>query len=176
MKRLLAAALFSAALILSLGGTAAAQSTRTYSLINGDTLSPASPSYDPSGAPAYSGGLVAGQLAGGAGGVFTLSITFRGTGAIDPDAGIYGGEIVSPFSSFVVTENSGRKSVSTSGSIDAGTLTYRLTPDGRAEILSVVSGGLTVWKGQNKRRTAVGQGTLRYGADAEGTGTIVLTF
>ena len=176
MKRLLAAALFAAAVTLSLGGTAAAQSIRTYSLVNGDTLTPASPSFDPSGAPAYSGGLVAGQLGGATGGVFTLSITFRGAVAIDPDAGIYGGEIVSPFSSFVVNEGSGRKSVSTSGTIDSGTVTYRLTPDGRAEILSVVSGGLTVWKGKNKSRTAVGQGTLRYGADAEGTGTIVLTF
>jgi hypothetical protein len=174
MIRLLAAALFTAALMLSLGGPAAAQSARTFSLSQGSTLSPASPGFDPSGATAFFGGLVAGQVAGSNPGTFTLSVTFRSTGLIDAAAGVYGGEIVSPYSSFVVTQGSGRKSVQTSGTIDAGSVTYRLTPDGRAEIISVVSGNLTVWSGKNKRRTAVGYGTLDYSTTAQGSGTMTL--
>ena len=176
MKRLLAVALSAAAVLLSLGGPAAAQSVRTYSLSRGATVTPASPGLDPSGAPVYMGGLVAGQADGAAPGTFTLSLGFRSTGVIDPAAGVYGGEIVPQYSSFVVNEGTGRKSVSTSGSIDAGTVTYRLTPDGRAEVISVVSGGLTVWEGKSKRRTAVAQGTLDYGTLSEGGGTIVLYF
>jgi len=174
MKRLLAAALFAAAVLFSLSSPAAAQTARTFSLSQGATLMPASPGFDPSGGTTYFGGLVAGQVAGTTPGTFTLSVTFRSTGVVDAAAGIYGGEIVSPYSSFVVTQGSGRKSVQTSGTIDAGTVTYRLTSDGRAEILSVGSGNLTVWEGKNKRRTAVGYGTLNYGTSVKGSGTIVL--
>ena len=177
MKRLLAAVLFAAAVSLLFSSPAAAQSTRTFSLTRGDTMSPASPGLvDPSGATTYHGGLVAGQVEGTTPGTFTLSITFRSTGVIDPVAGIYGGEIVSPFSSFVVTQGSGRKSVSTSGTIDAGTVTYRLTSYGMADIISVTSGNLTVWEGKNKSRRAVGNGTLDYGTAIEGSGTIALFF
>ena len=177
MKRLLAASLFAAAVFLSLGGPAAAQSTRTFSLTRGDTMVPASPGIvDPSGATAYHGGLVAGQVEGTTPGTFTLSITFRSTGVIDQAAGVYGGEIVSPYSSFVVTQGSGRKSVSTSGMIDAGKVTYRLTPYGMADIISVTSDNLTVWEGKNKSRRAVGNGTLNYGTAVEGSGTIALIF
>lgn len=174
MKRLLAAALFTAALLLSLSSPAAAQSTRTFTLGPGSTLAPASPGYDPSGATTYFGGLVVGQVAGATPGTFTLSVAFRNTGVVDQAAGIYAGDIVSPYSSFAVTQGSGRKSVTTSGTIDAGTVTYRLTADGRAEIISVASGNLTVWSGKNKRRTAVGYGTLDYGTSSQGAGTIVL--
>ena len=176
MKRLIAAALFSAAISVLFSIPAAAQNTRTFSLSQGATIAPASPGFDPSGATTYFGGLVAGQVAGTAPSMFTLSVAFRSTGVIDQAAGVYGGEILSPYSSFAVTEASGRKSVSTSGTIDGGTVTYRLTADGRAEIISVVSGNLTVWEGKNKRRTAVGYGTLDYGTSAEGAGTIVLYF
>src|SRR5919112_5524579 len=177
MKRFLAAVLFTAAVSLLFSSPAAAQSTRTFSLTRGDTMSPASPGLaDPSGAPTYHGGLVAGQVDGIAGNVFTLSVTFRSTGVIDPVAGIYGGEIVSPFSSFVVTQGSGRKSVSTSGTVDAGTVTYRLTSYGMADIISVTSNNLTVWEGKNKSRRAVGNGTLDYGTASAGSGKIVLFF
>jgi hypothetical protein len=172
MKRLLAVALFAAAIFISLSSPAAAQSTRTFTLSQGSTISPASPGFDPSGAATYFGGLVAGQVAGATPGTFTLSIAFRNTGVVDSAAGIYSGEIIAPYSSFVVTQASGRKSVSTSGTIDAGTVTYRLTSYGRAEILSVTSGSLTVWEGKNKNRRAVGNGTLNYGTAAAGTGTI----
>jgi hypothetical protein len=91
-------------------------------------------------------------------------------------AGIYGGDILSPYNSFAVTEASGRKSISTSGTIDAGTVTYRLTADGRAEIFSVTSNNLTVWEGKNKRRTAMGTGTLNYGPAADDSGTMTLSF
>jgi hypothetical protein len=176
MKHLLTVALFAAALFLSFSSPAAAQNMRTFSLGAGDTMIPASPGLvDPSGATSYSGGLVAGQVAGATPGTFTLSVTFRSTGVIDPVTGVYGGEIISPFSSFVVTQVSGRKSVSTSGTIESGSVTYRLTPDGRAEIISV-SGNLTVWEGKNKRRTAIGYGTLDYGTAIEGSGSIVLYF
>jgi hypothetical protein len=174
MKRFLAAVLFAAAVSLLFSSPAAAQSMRTFSLTRGDTMMPASPGLvDPSGATTYSGGLVAGQVEGTAPGTFTLSITFRSTGEIDPVTGAYIGQIVSPFSSFVVTQGSGRKSVSTSGTIDAGTVTYRLTTYGMADIISV-SGNLTVWEGKNKRRTAVGNGTLDYGTSVEGVGTMTL--
>lgn len=63
MKRQLATALFGAAVLLSLISPVAAQSTRAYSLKNGDTITLASPGYDASGAPAYIGGQVAGQSA-----------------------------------------------------------------------------------------------------------------
>ena len=175
MKRLLAAALFAAAIFFTMNSPAAAQTTRTFTLSRGDMLTPPSPSIDPSGATTYFGGLVVGQVEGSSPSTFTLSTTFRSTGVVDPVAGIYGGVIVSPYSSFVVTQSSGRKSVSTSGTIDAGTVTYRLTPDGFADIVSV-SGNLTVWEGRNKRRTAVGTGTLDYGTTVEGSGTITLYF
>lgn len=175
MKRLLTAALFAAALSFSLAAPAAAQSTRTYSLRSGDTLTPASAGFDPTGAPAYVGAVVAGQLNGAAGGIFTLWASFRNTG-FDPATGLYVGEIVPQYSSFAVTEGSGRKSVTTSGTVDAGTVTYRLLADGPAEIVSVVSDNLTVWQGKNKSRRAVGSGTLDYGTSAEGAGTIALNF
>ena len=177
MKRFLAAVLFAAAVSLLFSSPAVAQSTRAFTLTRGDTMTPASPGLaDPSGAITYHGGLVAGQVESPAPGTFTLSVTFRSMGVIDPVAGIYGGEVVSPFSSFVVTQGSGRKSVSTSGTIDAGTVTYRLTSYGMADIISVTSGNLTIWEGKNKNRRAVGNGTLNYGTAIEGSGTIELFF
>jgi hypothetical protein len=95
---------------------------------------------------------------------------------LDPVAGIYSGFIVPPTSSFSVSEVSGRKSVSTSGTVDSGAVTYRLTPDGRADVISIVSSGLTVWEGKSKTRRAVGYGTVDYGTAAEGAGTMVLYF
>jgi hypothetical protein len=176
MKRLLTAAFFTAAVFFSLSSLAVAQNTRTFSLVRGDTLNPAYPSVDPSGTTTYSGVLVAGQVDGTNPGTFTFSLSFRSTGIVDPVAGVHSGVIVSPFSSFVVTQGTGRKSVSTSGTIDAGTVTYRVTPEGFAEIISVTSNNLTVWEGKNKRRTAVGYGTLDYGSTTEGSGTMVLNF
>lgn len=175
MKRsLLMAALFLAAIFFSLNSPAVAQTTRTFSLSAGDTLMPASPGLEQGGMPTYSGGLVGGQATSTSTGPFTLSLTFQSTGVIDSVAGIYGGEIVSPFSSFVVNQSSGRKSVSTSGSINSGTVTYRLTPQGFAEVISVTSNDLTVWEGKNKQRRAVGSGTLDYGSAVEGSGTLTL--
>ena len=177
MKRYLAAVLFAAAVSLLFSSPAAAQSTRTFLLTRGDTMAPASPGLvGPNGATTYHGGLVAGQVEGTTPGTFTLSLTFRSTGVIDPVAGIYSGEIVSPFSSFVVNQGSGRKTVSTSGTIDAGIVTYRLTSYGMADIISVTSGNLTVWQGKNKSRRAVATGTLDYGTAAEGSGTMALIF
>ena len=174
MKRLVAAALFSAAIFFSLNSPAMAQTTRTFSLSAGDTLMPASPGLDQGGLPTYSGGLVGGQATSTSTGPFTLSLTFQSTGVVDSAAGIYEGTIVSPFSSFVVNQSSGRKSVSTSGTINSGTVTYRLTPQGFAEIISVASNDLTVWEGKNKSRRAVGNGTLDYGTSIEGSGTLTL--
>jgi hypothetical protein len=159
--------------VLGAAGAASGQ-TRTLSLFNGDSLTPASPFVDASGGTTYFGGFINGQVASSSPSTFTFSITFKDTGVIDAAAGIYGGTIVAPNSSFTVTESSGRKSITTSGSIDAGTVTYRLI-DGRAEIISV-SGSLTIWEGKNRRRTAVGTGTLEYGTSEEGSGTITLTF
>lgn len=176
MKRLLVAAFFTAAVFFSLSSLAMAQNTRTFSLVRGDTLTPAYPTVDQSGATRYSGVLVAGQVDGTNPGTFTFSLTFQDTGIVDPVAGVRSGVIVSPFSSFVVTQGTGRKSVSTSGTIDAGTVTYRVTPDGFAEVISVTSNNLTVWEGKNKRRTAIGFGTLDYGTTVEGSGNLVLNF
>jgi hypothetical protein len=131
---------------------------------------------DSSGSTTYQGAQVIGQVAGATPTTFTFSLAFRDTGVIDPAAGIYGGVILPPTSSFSVSELSGRKSVTTSGTIDSGAVTYRLTPDGRAEIVTVVSSALTVWEGRNKSRTAVGRGTLNYGTAVEGAGTLVLYF
>lgn len=175
MKRLFAVALISAAVFISLSSQVMAQTTRTFSLTRGDMIAPAIPSVDPGGTTTYHGGLVAGQVDATMGSTFTLSITFRSTGVVDPTTGTYGGVIVSPFSSFVVSQSSGRKSVSTSGTIDAGNVTYRLTTDGFAEIITA-TGNLTVWEGKNKSRRAVGYGNLDYGTAAEGTGAINLNF
>jgi hypothetical protein len=175
MKRNFAADLFAVAVSILLSSPVAAQNTRTFSLVQGSTITPASPGFDASGVPTYFGGLVAGQVSGPTPSTFTLSVAFRSTGVIDQVAGIYGGEILSPYSSFAVTQMSGRKSVSTSGTIDGGRVTYRLT-DGRAEIISVVSNNLTVWEGKNKRRTAVGTGTLNYGPAGDGSGTMTLIY
>ena len=163
-------------LLLTLAGSASAQTTRTYSLVQGGTHIAASPFVGLDGSTTYHGALVIGQVSGATPTTFTFSLTFRETGLIDPVAGIYGGVILPPTSSFSVSQVSGRKSVTTSGTIDSGTVTYRLTPDGRAEIVSLVSSALTVWEGRNKSRTAVGHGTLDYGTAAEGAGTLVLYF
>ena len=163
-------------LLLTLAGSASAQTTRTYSLVQGGTHVAASPFVDLSGATTYHGALVIGQVAGATPTTFTFSLSFREAGLIDPVAGIYGGVILPPTSSFSVSQLSGRKGVTTTGTIDSGSVTYRLTPDGRAEIVSVVSSALTVWEGRNKSRTAVAHGTVEYGTAAEGAGTLVLYF
>ena len=167
---------FSLLLLLTLAGSASAQTSRTYSLVQGVTQVAASPFVDSSGATTYQGALVMGQAAGATPTTFTFSLAFRETGLTDPAVGIYSGVILPPTSSFSVSEVSGRKSVTTSGTIDSGTVTYRLTPDGRAEIVSVVSSALTVWEGKSKTRRAVGYGTVDYGTAAEGAGTMVLYF
>ena len=173
-RRSVGAVFFAAAMFLALNISAMAQTTKTFALHSGDTLMPASASIDPSGVTTYRGGLVGGQAVGTSTGPFTFSLTFQNTGVIDGEAGVYSGVIVSPFSSFVVNQQSGRKSVSISGSIDSGTVTYRLTPEGMAEILSVSSNNLTVWEGKNKTRRIVGTGTLDYGTSIEGSGTMTL--
>lgn len=167
---------FTLLLLLALAGSASAQTTRTYSLVQGTTHVAASPFVDASGSTTYQGALVIGQAAGAAPTTFTFSLAFRDTGLIDPVAGIYGGVILPPTSSFSLSELSGRKSVSTSGTIDSGAVTYRLTPDGRAEVVSLVSSALTVWEGRNKTRRAVAHGTVDYGTAAEGAGTLMLYF
>ena len=161
--------------VLAAAGMASGQATRTYSLINGDSLVPASGFDDGSGFTTFFGGSINGQVANAtAPAVFTLSVAFKESGEVDA-AGNYIGTILAPNSSFAVTESAGRKSVSTSGRINSGTVTYRLI-DGRAEVISVVSGDLTVWEGKNKSRKAVGTGTLDYGTSVEGSGTMVLNF
>jgi hypothetical protein len=162
--------------LLTLAGSASAQTARTYSLVQGGTHIAASPYVGLDGSTTFHGALVIGQVASASPTTFTFSLAFRDTGLIDPVAGIYSGVILPPTSSFSVSEVSGRKSVTTSGTIDSGTVTYRLTPDGRAEIVSVVSSALTIWQGKNKSRTAVGYGTINYGTAAEGAGTMVLYF
>lgn len=174
MKKGLAA--LSLLLLLTLAGSASGQTARTISLSQGDTLTPASPFVDATGTTTYHGALVIGQVPGSAPGTFTFSLTFRASGVLDPAAGIYSGFILPPTSSFSVSEVSGRKSVTTSGTVDAGAVTYRLTPDGRADIISIVSSSLTVWEGRNKSRKAVGYGTVNYGVSAEGAGTLALYF
>jgi hypothetical protein len=163
-------------MILTLAGGASAQTVRNLTLSRGDTITPASPVTDATGATTFYGGFVSGGVEGTTPGVFTLSLTFRGTGVLDPLAGVYGGAIIPPSGSFAVTEAVGRKSQTTSGTIDAGAVTYRLTADGRAEIISVVSGSLTVWQGKNAKRRAVGNGTLDYGTVTPGAGTMTLFF
>jgi hypothetical protein len=175
-RRLLTAAIFSAAILFSINSATMAQTTRTFTLGAGDTLMPAAPGLDTTGGTTYQGGLVGGQAFSTSTGTFTLSVTFQSTGVVDSAAGIYGGIILAPYSSFVVTQSSGRKSVSTSGTIDFGTVTYRVMSNGFAEILSVASNNLTVWEGKNKNRTAVGTGTLDYGTSIEGSGTLTLLF
>jgi hypothetical protein len=162
--------------LLALAGSASAQTARTYSLVQGSTHVAASPFVGSDGSTTFHGALVIGQVASAAPATFTFSLAFRDAGLVDPAAGIYGGVILPPTSSFSVSETSGRKSVTTSGTIDSGTVTYRLTPDGRAEIVSLVSSALTVWEGRNKSRRAVGHGTVDYGTAAEGAGTMVLYF
>jgi hypothetical protein len=171
---------FSASLLfmlLMLAGSASAQSTRTLALSQGDTQTPAMPVTHLNGEITYNSGFVMGRVTANNPTTFSLLLSFKGGDLIDPTAGIYGGTIISPSSSFAVTEAVGRKSISTSGSIDSGFVTYRLLPDGRAEIISVVSNNLTIWEGRNSKRIAVGYGTLDYGTGStEGTGTMVLNF
>jgi hypothetical protein len=169
---------FSALLLivfLALANSASAQSMRTLSLTQGDTQNPAIPAVNLNGEITYYNGFVMGQVSNTAPTTFSLLLSFKGGGLIDPAAGIYSGIIISPSSSFAVTEAVGRKSVSTSGTIDSGTVTYRLLPDGRADIISV-SGALTIWSGKNSKRKAVGNGSLEYGTVTEGAGTMVLNF
>lgn len=160
-----------------LGLTMSAQGqTQTLSLVNGDSLTPASPFVDLSGVKTYIGGFVNGQVVASTTTTFTLSVAFREIGPLEGSPGIYTASIVAPNSSFAVTQAVARKSVTTSGSIDAGTVTYSLTPEGRAEIISIQSDNLTIWEGKNKSRRQVGNGTLDYGTVADGAGTMVLNF
>ena len=161
-------------MILTLAGSASAQTVRNLTLSGGNNVAPAFAVADATGATTFYGGFVTGRVEGATPGVFSLSLTFRDTGLLDPMTGLYGGAIIPPTGSFSVTEAVGRKSVATSGTIDAGAVTYRLTADGRAEIVSVVSGSLTVWSGKNSKRRAVGNGTLDYGTLAPGAGTMSL--
>ena len=161
--------------VLALTTSAQAQ-TQTYSLVNGDSLTPASPFVDLSGVKTYIGGFVNGQVIANTTTTFTLSVAFREVGPVEGSPGVYIGSVVAPNSSFAVTQSVGRKSVTTSGSIDAGTVTYSLTPEGRADIISIESDNLTIWQGKNKSRIAVGNGTLDYGTVAAGAGTMVLNF
>jgi hypothetical protein len=175
MKRLLVAALFTAVIFLSLSSPAAAQTTRTFTLSNGDTIAPASPGTDLSGVTTYYSGLVTGQVQGTTPGTFTLSVAFQpDTSVVNSTPGVYTGKIIAPYSSFSITQASGRKSVSTSGTIESGTVTYRLVEYGRAEIISVVSNNLLVWEGKNKSRRIVGYGSVDYGTVTEGAGTLTL--
>jgi hypothetical protein len=160
-------------LALTIGAQA---QTQTLSLVNGDSLTPASAFVDLTGAKTYVGGFVTGQVTASTVTTFTFSVTFKEIGLVAGTTDIYQGSIVAPNSSFAVTQASGRKSVTTSGTIDTGTVTYSLTPDGRADIISIESDGLTIWEGKNKSRRAVGNGTLDYGTVVGGTGTMVLNF
>ena len=174
-------AFFSLSLLMLLAVAASAQTTRTVTLVQGDTITPASPVTDATGATTYYSGFVQARVQGTSPGVATFSLAFRDAGLVDPLVpGVYSGTILAPNSSFSVTETvvSGRKSqsVSTSGTIDAGTVTYSLTADGRAEIISIVSGNLTIWEGKSRRRTAVGVGSVDYGTSTPGAGTMTLTF
>lgn len=162
-------------MLLTLAGSASAQTTRTLSLSQGYTQTPAMPVASPTGTTTYYGGFVMGRVSSTNPATFSFLLTFSDAGLIDPANGIYSGVIISPNSSFAVTEAVGRKSTSTSGSIDSGSVVYRLTPDGRAEILSV-SSSLTIWEGKNSKRKAVGNGTIQYGLSTEGAGTIMLNF
>jgi hypothetical protein len=161
--------------VLALTVSAKAQ-TQTYSLVNGDSLTPASPFVDGTGAKTYFGGFINGQVIAGTTTTFTFSVAFREIGPVDGVPGVYSGSVVAPNSSFAVTQHVGRKSVTTSGSIDAGTVTYSLDANGRAEIISIESDNLTIWQGKNKSRTQAGTGTLDYGTVAAGAGTMVLNF
>ena len=162
-------------LLLALAGSASAQTARTYSLVQGGTHVAASPFVGLDGSTTYHGALVIGQTAAAAPTTFTFSLAFRATGVIDPAAGIYGGVILPPSSSFSVSELSARKSVTTSGTIDSGAVTYRLTPDGRAEVVSIVSSGLTIWEGKNRTRRAVGYGTAAAGDSSASLPTIAVS-
>lgn len=172
-------AIFTLSLLMLLALSASAQTSRTLTLAQGDTITPATPVTDATGATTYYSAFVNARVAGTSPGVATFSLAFRDAGLVDPLVpGVYSGTILAPNSSFAVTETvtSGRKSqsVSTSGTIDAGTVTYSLTADGRAEIISIVSGNLTIWEGKSRRRAAVGVGSLDYGTSAPGAGTLTL--
>lgn len=162
--------------LLMLSGSVSAQSTRTLALTQGDTQNPAMPVTTLNGEVTYYNGYVTGRVNASNPTTFSFLLSFKSTGLIDPTAGIYGGTITAPSSSFAVTEAVGRKSISTSGSIDSGSVTYRLLPDGRADIISVTSNSLTIWEGKNSKRRMVGNGTLEYGTVTEGAGTMVLNF
>jgi len=161
--------------VLALTNSAQAQ-TQTYSLVNGDQLTPASGFVDLYGVKTYFGSFVNGQVLATTTTTFTFSVAFREIGPVEGSPGVYTGSVVAPNSSFAITQHVGRKSVTTSGSIDFGTVTYSVDADGRAEIISIVSGDLTIWEGKNKTRRAVGTGTLDYGTVAAGSGTLVLNF
>ena len=162
-------------MLLMIASNASAQSTRMLVLSQGDTQNPAMPVVSLYGEITYYNGYVMGRVAAANPTTFNFLLSFKGGGLIDPTAGIYSGTITSPSSSFTVTEAVGRKSISTSGTIDSGTVTYRLLPDGRADIISV-SGALTIWEGKNSKRKMVGNGTLEYGTVTEGAGNMVLNF
>ena len=163
-------------MLLMLVGSASAQSTRTLTLSNGDTQTPAMPVTSLTGETTYYSGFVMGSVNSTNPTTFSFLLSFKDAVLIDSTAGIYSGSIISPSSSFAVTESAGRKkSITTSGSIDSGTVTYGLTREGRGEIISV-SGALTIWEGKNSKRRAVGSGTIEYGAGTEGAGTMWLNF
>src|SRR5687767_3773067 len=142
-------------MLLTFAGSASAQSARELTLSNGDTQTPAMPVTSLTGETTYYSGFVMGTVTSTNPTTFSFLLSFKDAVLIDSTAAIYSGIIISPSSSFAVTEAVGRKkSITTSGSLDSGTVTYRLTPDGRADIISV-SGAVTIWEGKNSKRRAV---------------------
>ena len=162
--------------VLALATSAQAQTTQTHSLYNGDTLGLASGFVDSTGVRTYFGGFVNGQVVASTTTTFTFSVGFREIGPVEGAPGVYSGSIAAPSSTFAVTKAVGRKSVTTSGTIDSGTVTYSIDAYGRAEIISLESDSVTIWEGKNRSRRQVGNGTVDYGTVAAGAGTMVLNF
>ena len=165
-------------MLLALANSAYAQSTRTLELSQGYTHTPAMAVTNLTGEVTYHNGFVMGSVTNTTNPTtFSFLLSFKDAVLIDSAAGIYSGTIISPSSSFAVTESvSRKKSTTTSGTIDSGSVTFRFLPDGRADIISVVSDSLSLWEGRNSKRRKVGSGTVDYGTVMEGEGTMVLNF
>lgn len=148
--------------------------------LQGSAGTSAVPFYNPlTGVTSYFGAVFVGSATGGIPGSFTLVVAFDPLTPPDGENGIGTGSIITPFSIFAISNKNGKPS-SISGTIDSGTVEYKLNADGTATVINIMDAQVTIKGGKGiYRRVTSGCGTLDGGLDTSTglfSGTLSLTF
>ena len=145
--------------------------------LQGSETATATPYFNPmTGGISYYGATFIGTATGSIPGSFSVAVSFEPLGT-DPYTGNSIGTIMTPFSNFGLTSKQGKQSSSLSGTIDAGTVEYRLNANGTATVTKITAAQLRITNGKgNYRRITRGCGTLDGVLDTGFSGTLSLTF